>query len=340
MVLPFGFLSKGLVFTGQHYAFVIGCLAIIASQIGNVFIRSFLYYLCGWELLILVYAVGFHVPQEIILTSMNTLIYFAFGALVYVSVIKSTVRKETFYNLICIAAIIQSAIGLFQVLKFDPVVWLLNLYVPTQQLWNFWDPTGTLGNPGFLAAFIVISAPFFFRKGWRYALPLLLGVLWMTHARGAIIPLIVGTAFYFFGWQWIVLGIAPAVMYALYNGRPVYMSDRFDYWQEAIRQVFASPFSVVLGMGPGAGWGKPFPLHSEWVTCLHNYGVVGLSLMAGYVGTIHRGNRILFTSFLIATINMVGNFPLHLAPSAFLIIIIAGLIERERNINGNLPSTR
>jgi Kef-type K+ transport system membrane component KefB len=97
-----------------------------------------------------------------------------------------------------------------------------------------------------------------------------------------------------------------------------------------LKQLTVQPISIIIGMGPGAGWGKAYPMHNEWLQCLHQFGLIGLSLMVGFAATISRGNRVLFTAFLIAAVNMFGNYSLHLAPSAFLICVIAGLIEREK----------
>lgn len=55
-----------------------------------------------------------------------------------------------------------------------------------------------------------------------------------------------------------------------------------------------------------------------------------MGIIAGYIITIYRGNKILFGAFCAACVNAIGNYPLHLPPSAFLIIMIIGLIEKER----------
>ena len=39
---------------------------------------------------------------------------------------------------------------------------------------------------------------------------------------------------------------------------------------------------------------------------------------------------VLLTSFLIICLDMIGNFPAEIASTAFMIIIVCGLIERER----------
>ncbi|MBA7562989.1 hypothetical protein ES708_04642 [subsurface metagenome] len=70
-------------------------------------------------------------------------------------------------------------------------------------------------------------------------------------------------------------------------------------------------------------------MHNDWLTLFYQYGLVGLSFVIGFVMTIYRGNKMLFSAFIIILVNMVGNYPLHLAPSAFLIIIIVGLMEKE-----------
>ncbi len=324
---------------GHHYALVIACLGIIGAFIRNKWITLFFLYAAAWMVLIFVLKqLNPSIPAIAVANAFDATLYMLVGGAIFLCVYHSDLSKEAFYNVICVTSIIQAVIAVLQRFGFDPVLWLLNLSLNAVPLLDVHTMTGTLGNNNFLGAYLAISMPFFFRRNWTYALILIVPVLYLTQTTSAVVPALIGVMFYVFdrvkGFYQIAGIIAAAVVaslaYALFNHTPFYSNPRWADWWFALRQLFVHPIYVLIGMGPGAGWGKIYPMHNEWLQCFHQFGFVGFSLLAGYVLTIYRGNRILFTAFLIAAINMIGNYSLHLAPSAFLIIIVAGLIERER----------
>ena len=94
---------------------------------------------------------------------------------------------------------------------------------------------------------------------------------------------------------------------------------------------FDSVGDWLFGFGPGASWGHRFAIHNEWLTILFLYGLTGLICIGGFIRTIDRSDKMLFTSFIIICLNMIPNYPLHLAPSVFLIIVVLGLMERRKH---------
>ena len=111
-------------------------------------------------------------------------------------------------------------------------------------------------------------------------------------------------------------------------------------WLTALGKLITSWPAMIFGFGPGAHWGKAYNLHNDYMSMWFSFGLVGLTMMIGYIYTTIRQlakskNMILLTSFIIICLDMTGNFPIHIATTAFLIIIICGLIERER-LNGEL----
>lgn len=347
LLVPFGFLVSGpvnakipYIHIGQHYAFILSALVVVAVLIKNKFITSFLIWSVLWMVFIFIYKIINYafVPVQVVTNALDTIIYFLAGATVFYAVSKSRIKNKTFYNIICIAAILQAGLALMQKMGFDPVLWVLNQFILARPLLDPTILTGTLGNNNFLAAYVAITLPFFFREKWRYFLPVMAVVLYLSNTTSAVIPAIIGAMFFFWpeiqGWKkhsCVVAGVLAAIWYALFQHSNVFLNPRWQDWDFALKQLYIyNPVYVLVGMGPGAGWGKSYPMHNEWLQCMHQYGLIGFSLLAGYVATIYRGNRILFTAFLIAAINIFGNYSLHLAPSAFLIILIAGLIERER----------
>lgn len=340
MLVPFGFLQFGVLHGGHHLALILSSLVIIGWQVKNRAFSLFITYLAAWMAFILVFAMCKEVPKQVVMGAMDATLYIGFGSAVFYCVTQSAIRNETFYNAICAAVLIQMAFGISQHFGFDPLTWGLGLFFATQSLIPG-HMTGTLGNNNFLAAFVAISLPLFFRPRWRWFLPVLALVLYGSNTTSAVVPAVLASAWYFRGKltkREQVLSIIGAVLvigaYSCFQHTPFYKNPRWIDWTAATKQLFYSPWAVVFGMCPGAGWGKPYPMHNEWLQAFHQYGAIGFFLIAWFVHELFftAKNRMLTASLMIAAINMFGNYSLHLAPSAFLIIIIAGLIERERNL--------
>jgi hypothetical protein len=290
-------------------------------------------------------------------------IYFVAGFAVFLCAMASKTKLETFYNYACILVIIQSILGIFQMFGMDLVVKILNLFAPARPIHDPLALTGTFGNNNWLAAYVAICLPMFFRIReyrifvqprwyvpkkrwattitftikWSYFIPLLIFVLYFCKTTSAVVPAIVGTVYYFYPridkkylWAAICAAFVAAMAYGTLTHGNFWENQRIKDWDKAFHLWGYNPFSVIFGMGPSAAWGKSYPLHNEWMQCLYEYGLIGFGLLVGYVASVSRKNRILFTAFVIAAINMIGNYSLHLAPSAFLIILIAGFMEREK----------
>jgi hypothetical protein len=345
LLVPLSFLSTGILHKSHHLAFIISGLIIVATMIENIWIRSFLWYLAIWQVFILVYKLFVPLlPISIVTASLDTMMFFLVGAMLYYFVSVSKIKIQYFYNTICISVIIQCVIAILQSFKVDPVLVFLNMFLSAYPTLSIDTMTGTLVNNNFLAAYVAISLPFFFRKRWAFFVPVIVYVLIGAKTTSAFVPAIMGSAIYFYDSttksRIIIAALAMSgIWYACFYHpfiRATHYNDRLDMWLIALNQVFAHPFTSIFGIGPGASWNRPYPMHNEWVQCLHQFGLLGLSALSGYVVTIYRKNRMLFSAFIIAAINMFGNYPIHLAPSAFLIIIISGLIERERLDNGKI----
>jgi len=98
----------------------------------------------------------------------------------------------------------------------------------------------------------------------------------------------------------------------------------------ALKKSCASVETFIFGCGAGAYWGKGFPLHNEWVDLFFRFGLIGLVLIVAFLVTLYRENRILYAAMIIACVDAIGSYPFHLAPSLFLVLIIVGLIERQK----------
>ena len=246
-------------------------------------------------------------------------------------VFHSDISFETYAGVICVSALFQATLGICQWAWFDPVSSLLVHVVNVTGGTDHRTAIGTLGNPNFLGAYLAISLPFFFRRGWAWFIPVFLLGLYAADAMSAIGAAIIGAAYYFGGWRGAIIGIVPAGIYYLtLSEHSLLHADRYAFWFDAIRKVSASKTSLLFGYGQGVTWQVDNQLHSEYAATLFAYGMTGLAAMIGYIAMVYRDHRILFTAFLILCINMIGNHPLHTVPTAILIITIIGLIERER----------
>jgi hypothetical protein len=102
-------------------------------------------------------------------------------------------------------------------------------------------------------------------------------------------------------------------------------------WIDGIQKITHSWESILFGFGPGIQWKAGDQLHNEYLMTVWNYGLIGLTFLIGFIVTIHRQNRWLFTAFIILCVDMIGNHALHTTPTALLAVVIIALIERERN---------
>lgn len=348
LFVPFGILSLGLIHHSHHFALMVACVFIMGAYIRNRWVSAF-FFMCGiWQTVLFLIVMINKLPQQELGGSMLFLFFILMAGFLYIATYTSTLKLKTFYNIICISALIQAALCVFQYFGVDPFLWVIRQFFEANMKLEPGVISGSLGNPNFVAAYLAISLPFFFRgelkarkpQWWWGAVPLAF-VLIVSKSSSAVFPAIIGAS-YFFGGVKLMIPIMtlPLIAYAVYDNPFTQLNSsvahgRGDIWMSAIQKIQEQPFvNLIFGRGNGAPYSRAYPMHSEWLTMLYQYGLVGVALLSGYVVTISRKNKVLFTAFIIAAINMLGNYPLHLAPSAFLIVMIAGLIERERGDDG------
>jgi hypothetical protein len=338
LLAPFLILSTGYIWTGQQIGLMVIFLVIMAAMIENLWIRAFLFYAIAWQTVLFIQALIHPKMFEAAIASGYTqCLFMVAGAMIYLTASRSKIKDETFYNVICAAALIQTVVALFQRFAgIDLVLMGLSLIAPTKSSMGDNALVGFLGNPNYLAAFLAFSVPFFFRRYWALTLPLVIIVLVVSMTSSAVLPVIIGIGVfvamkYKLGWKWLTpVSMAVFLLIAGYEFYdPMLGNPRFEMWGPALNQVIQAPVGLTFGLGPGAAWANNYLLHSEWVTLFHQFGVVGLALAAGFLWTVKRNNIFLFSSFVVIVINMFGNAALHIAPTAFLACMVAGLMERK-----------
>ncbi len=336
IILPFGLLSFGSFNRGQIITLIISAFAVLAIRVKPLSLRLFCWYVAGWTAYRHVYKVygdpHFGPAPEPALDRMFVIMA---GAIMYLAVTESDLLIKWFFLFIGGMAVFQALIGLGQTLGYNPVFDFLASKTNTKQLFSF-KPTGTLGNQDFLLAYIAITLPLFYRK-WRVlALPLFAYLLITAKVSTAVIAAFIGTAVYFGrNLKWLMTAAIPClagiIIYVVFIDQIPLKNVRFEMWGIALDQFKTWP-QILFGFGPGSRWGGKGALHNDWLSIFHTFGLIGLSCIVAFVwDTIKRvkDDRTMLAMIITICVNALGNLPMQLAPSIFLILIIFGLAQRE-----------
>lgn len=344
IVLPFG-VWGATVHHGQAHTILIAYVVALGLMLPNAYMRIFMAYLAGWLSYVTAgLFLGFMAANASITTVLiDGSVWPIIGMSIFLIIYGADKKHhEIIYNAICITALIQAIIGLSQVSGYDPIVWALSQIVTIKSDLQPSTAVGTLGNNNFLAAFVAASLPFFFRRGWCMAIPIIIACLFVCKTTTAFIAAIAGTVFYFWpqireNLKWSVPSCLVAGIIGLYYAfiyHPITANDRPDLWLDGIQKVTRSWRTILIGFGPNAEWRHGDKLHSEYFMMFYNFGVIGLGLMAGYIASIFKSinnvDRILMAAFVIICVDAIGNHLLHITTTALLVITITALIEKQR----------
>lgn len=339
LLLPFAYISFGTIYRGQQHFLLICAFLLTACKIKNIVLNSFFFYVAGWVLWIMLSNMLAGKSNIESAEAFSTIVYFWIAAAIILAVSESTISISKIINVLCIMAIIQATMAISQRLGFDPFYWLTSQFFEMRRDLADNTLTGSLGNPNYLAGFLAISLPFFFRKYWAWFIPLLCAVFYLSSTSTAIIAASAAVIVYYRTYKLAIPLLLIAIIYILFidwNGPIIYKNIRWTWWGNITTQTMSTWQTAIFGFGPGAGWGHTFPMHNEWVAMFYQFGAVGLGFAMLYIIHIPLPNKIssteykmLFAALVAAAVNCIGNHPLHLAPSAFLILIVMGLIERK-----------
>lgn len=359
------FMSTGLLHRGHRIALMFFIPVLLGEMCREKSIRYFCYY-CALYGIVIQFLYMLQIKS--ILDSRNAIAathYIIIGMAFYVSVIKSGISKEKIYNIICISAMLQVILGLLQAQGIDPYFYSLQLFFTASHKLDPNVVIGTLGNPNFIAAYIAISLPFFFRKPWVWFTPFIIWQLWTLNTSGAVYAALSGSAVYFtpiklnkktvflnnFSRRYgpSILAIIIGVIYTIHGektegvvsgfflgkdelGKIAFVEprSRWEYWLNTLERVFRHWYTILIGYGPGAKTAFRFPIHNEWLEYWYQFGLPAIGAGCAFIIGMRKQNKILFAALIVAAVNCLANYPLHLAPSAMLILIIMGLLEREK----------
>lgn len=337
-LIPFGVWGQNIFF-GQAATFILSAVLIVflyeqaENYKLNLWIKAMGAYLSLWLAATFLLLFLNKVPTELFMAAMESTLFVLAGIIFYLSVYRGSVPLDKWADVICVVSFLEALLGIMQRIGYDPFYIFLSNFVELVGLMPFNTPVGTLGNPNFLAAYLAVSLPFFFRKGWNKLIPVILVALIITKTTTAIGAAIIGSIYFLFGWQGALISIIPVfALYAIkYNGH-ITTNARVEYWLDAWKSTSHSWQTFLFGWGPGITWRPGNMLHSEYVNTFFNFGIIGTILFLGYLLTRHRDNRMLFSALIILCIGMIGNHSLHLATAASLILVIVAMIDREQKL--------
>ena len=299
-------------FLSQVVALMLIAFVGLALATGDWIIVLFSSYAATWFAWIYSSASAGAIPIEAGTQALETLALITAGLVLYFIVRKGTTPTDTYKDAICVLALFFAILGLMR--------------------WGFFDghPAATLGNRNFLAAFLAVSAPCFYRRRWWLGLPIIIGCLIACHTATAIAAFVISAGWFLWGWRGALLAAVPGALYFSVFKAPQTFFYRLDYWTDSISKLSNSWHQILFGVGPGVLWQSGNMLHSEYVYTLWYFGLFGLGIAALYTFRSFRtiGDRAIFASFLAILIDGAGNHIMHTAPTAYLAIVIMALKDR------------
>jgi len=331
ILLPFALISFGLIHKGQHIFLILSSIVIMAGAVRSWSLRAFGIYAACWFLFLRIGEMAGIVNRTQAVRAMNSTIYMIVAFGIYLAIVYTPIKKEKIFNAICIGAILQSILGIIQSFNFYPVIWFVG------KLTHIDNPlmgevTGSLGNTTFLGGFLAISLPFFFREKWLWLSVFPAYQILTLHSSGTAAAALVAVVVYFKQWKVLIAAVVMGIVFlVLFESSNIFTNPRWGFWLNIIKKICASPQSFIIGYGPGHPTGYNFPIHNEWLEMWFNYGAVSIFMAVIYIKNIYREDKILLAGFAAFIVNSLANYGWHLAPSGFLILIIMGLLEKEKH---------
>ena len=340
VAVPFLVLSGRTIYEGHQVAFAIFSLVLISSMIENVPLSVFGYYAAGYVAVDFVRGMVGNVYPAYPYESLGLLMFVLLGMVLVYAVIRSNAKKEFFFNAICILAIAQMALAFMQSFAgFDPYIAGLNLFIETMSTIPSDFAIGTMGNNNYLSGYLAMAFPFFLRKNWVYAIPAILVLLYLCNTSTAIAAFGAAAAFYLLGFKKyrLILPIVVLAAFASYvvvteggAGQTLVNDVRWKFWGTAIdKMIDGGWWSILFGLGLGGKTGISVPLHNEWVQTAFHLGVVGIGIVVWFLATLKTNDRLLKASIVAIVVDCMGNHPMHLIPSAILIMVVLALAARD-----------
>ena len=299
------------------------------------------------------FTLTFNNRQAINIVTLAPTIHFILG-LWALQVMLSYFEREDFQKIakaICFSAVLITLFGIMQIIGLDPFG-----KIASYNHWNHFS--GCLDNPNIVGNYLCLSLPLFFAmKEKKYlwgGLLVLMGVI-LTQATLAIICSVIGISFYtlFVYRKSIVVKSAVVVLMLVFTlfcfaNKSFLKIDtgfslRIENWKKAVEIIKINP---VFGQGLGR-WRsfevtdstetKVNVLHNDWLERVVEVGVLGVVLLflivvRAFRNFDYRRAGVLefsyLTSFLMFLLLMCGSFPVEIAPTVLLGLIVYSGVEK------------
>ena len=126
LLLPFAYISFGTIYRGQQHFLLICAFLLTACKIKNIVLNGFFFYVSGWVLCVMLSNMLAGKTNIESADAFSTIVYFWIAAAVILAVSESTISIGKIINVLCIMAIIQATMAIFQTLGFDSFFWALS----------------------------------------------------------------------------------------------------------------------------------------------------------------------------------------------------------------------
>lgn len=190
---------------------------------------------------------------------------------------------------------------------------------------------GSFANSNLFGAYLALCFPAFFRPKFIYFAPIILLFVFLSKSLMAIAACAAAITLYAKKNREKELYIlAPIVFFTIILSISGLTSGRLDLWSTLVIKVDVMHF--LFGMSPS--WFDSLGLnisknlvnneHNEFFSAFNIFGIFGLlsCIFMHKLCIENKGKNILFGCITFAGfVNMLGNFPLHYAPLAIIIII-------------------
>jgi len=225
--------------------------------------------------------------------------------------------------------------------------------------------SGLFSNMNMAASFQALGLVVFFRKRWRWFIPVVLAGLVISQTLGGVLPAAIATGIYVWVKHrksriWlsvaISIGVIAYIGFVEDIGQIMYGNLRFELWRQSFKII-----KVKFWTGWGIGQFKyVFPaiysfaikgehsnlkwvfLHNEYLQLWIDQGLIGLTLAIGFIGSLivkglkNRHCPITFLALLgllVGMINAGGNFLFHTTPVICLLTYMAVLDKKKEEQN-------
>ncbi len=254
------------------------------------------------------------------------------GMILLVKYHESYKNEEIILNSLVVASLIQCVISFSQYMGFDIYansILLLNKEVSLHV--NETNTFGSFANSNLFGSFLALCLPAFFRKKVLYLAPIVLIFILLSKSIMAIAATLAGVLMFFKKYleKYLYISFPFLIALGIYLF-PSESSGRIELWDGLINRIDISHFIF----GKSQSWFDSLELkigsefinneHNEFLSVFNIFGIFGLLFFIYLFTKVieNKGKNLLFGCItLVSFVNMLGNFPLHYAPTALIIII-------------------